>query len=343
MQNGEKAGEYITLKTRLDGDINCFVKESELTFSKIIKAASKLVANWIPKYLGNNYNNEEVFTEDGTFTVPEGVESIYLILGGGGQGGQGGQGGSPSVLGTPATSYVLGGVGGEVGDGGKGGKIFTIEIPVNEGDVATVVIGAGGIGGVGGVGSSTNPETRRGAQGELGTPTTITINGTTYTSENGEFLANPYMDILSGNQYAKIGEYGKCAGGNGGRINPERDGDSITFEGVTYRGGHSAPAYYSFYEFSESGGGGAAAGSNGGDATTGNYGHAGQGGTATIVGTDATVPASGGNGGNGGGGGGGGLYYYRELTEEWSPWAAGQGGNGIQGGKGASGIAIIYY
>lgn len=72
----------------------------------------------------------ELFDASGTFTVPPGVELVYVTFGGAGGGGGGGA----------ATLY-------RGGFGGAGEILFRIPYIVTPGDAITVTIGAGGVGG----------------------------------------------------------------------------------------------------------------------------------------------------------------------------------------------------
>ncbi|MEU0391758.1 hypothetical protein ABZ208_03020 [Streptomyces sp. NPDC006208] len=98
------------------------------------------------------------FSEDGTFTPPKGVKSVFAQAWGPGGGGGGGAGGS-------ATAPIVGGRG--AGGGGGGFVWCVIDIDPKHPKV-TVDLGEGGEGGSGGpVGTS-------GTMGDDGTATTVT-------------------------------------------------------------------------------------------------------------------------------------------------------------------------
>jgi len=77
--------------------------------------------------------NEEFFS-DGTFIVPEGVESLDVTVVGGGGGGFRGENGDDGTYGDD----------GKGGLGGKAGNSFNTTISVSPGDMISVTIGAGG-------------------------------------------------------------------------------------------------------------------------------------------------------------------------------------------------------
>ena len=98
----------------------------------------------------------QFFTENGTFTVPDGTTQVFVeMLGGGGGGGGGGS------MPTTATSFhfLSGGIG-----GGAGESKITI-VPVISNKSYSVVVGAGGAGGIGGYTPSYEDRTKTGPDG----------------------------------------------------------------------------------------------------------------------------------------------------------------------------------
>lgn len=131
------------------------------------------------------YSEGVLITSNGEWTAPTGVDSIRVIIGGGGSGGSNGTAGSYSSA-------------GEAGADGLGGKIFTQTIVINEGQTFAISIGTGG------------------AAGQAGTPT---IFGT-YSSDNGVVYDPSFTDVMSGNSYGRTGVQlplsGSSDGGKGG-------------------------------------------------------------------------------------------------------------------------------
>lgn len=356
-------------------EINGFLKEFEVNFSSFAKADAKFVTNWMPKYLGNTYNNYFEFTEDGTWTCPDDVTSLRLILVGGGKGGHGGYNGSaaPDARGGSQT----GGVGGDGAEGGTSGKVYIVDVTVTPGQTYSITVGQGGAGGA--------AETE-GAEG------TASVFGT-YSSASGTVNVDSVINPLTGDAFGGPGINGQ-RGADGGQYDgnlaiPGGDfTDALT--GTVYKGGNgikndigsditppsSVPGTpYSDGRVNRSGaaGGGAAYGVAGGAP----YNSSGQpnwgfyadtwvvGGVTWYTrltkvftnwqggkGADAlpTVhtprKGQGGCGGNGGGGGGQGSYagytgtYYSPTLED-AP--QGIGGAGSVGGPGGNGIVIGLY
>lgn len=178
----------------------------------------------------NTFGHRVVFTEDGTWTVPEGVTSVHVVLVGGGDGGGYGylvpsQCFKPfynrsyvekygqqrpdgsyeynitiwyALVDNTATGKSL-----PDGETGKGGKVFSREVAVNPGDTMSIVIGEGG--------AAPGPENNNAVPG---TPTTFGV----YTSENGDRYSGAYTDIYAGGTYAKSGQSTVTANsGNGGK------------------------------------------------------------------------------------------------------------------------------
>lgn len=136
------------------------------------------------------YEDYAVITEDGTWTAPEGVTQLRIILVGGGTGG--GRGEDGSYFGEGAH-----------GENGSGGKVYSEVININEGQSFDIVIGQGGA-----------KAEEEGEAGEEGGDTTFGA----YSSANGSYFTPSYTDIETGNAYARTGTYAPLDGtGDGGR------------------------------------------------------------------------------------------------------------------------------
>ena len=96
----------------------------------------------------------ELFTVDGTFTVPLGVTEIRVLAAGGGGGGGGGE------------VYPISGGDGENGYGGKAGQLYWANKTVVGGATMGVDIGGGGAGGAGGTYPSYGENGVTGTDGE---------------------------------------------------------------------------------------------------------------------------------------------------------------------------------
>lgn len=312
------------------------------------KAQMEIAVDWVAGPWGSNIDEYELITETKSWEVPAGVTSLRVVLGGGGQAGYNGANGQSGTGGSSDqfSGTGKGGDGGEKGLAGSAGYVNTVEVAVSQGDIVSVSIGAGG---------ATN--------GELGAATTVTVNGVTYTSANGEVPTNGWVNQFIGEVYALKGEdgYNGAKGGDKGEYG-EDFGE--------WRGGRGGSSYtYKFGSISATGsgggGGGAAYGANGtvGDngtascrrwsnstclCTTGTGGDGGDGANAT---TEPYSPtrSSGGRGGNGGGGGGGGGDgggpsgdtggYSIHSTRGWG----GNGGSGSAGTAGGDGFCMLLY
>lgn len=116
------------------------------------------------------YEDYELIRESGTWTVPEGVTELRVIIGSGGSGGTDGTAGSFESEGTPGTP-------------GAGGPVWYGTISVNPGQSFDVTIGEGG------------------AAEQKGTPSTFGL----HTSENGRVYANGFTDVITGSSFGRTG------------------------------------------------------------------------------------------------------------------------------------------
>lgn len=330
------------------------------------RAQMDIAIDWQPGPWGSNIDVWEEISESKSIEIPPGVTTATFVIGSGGYGGNGGEQGQQGGHGNSGES-VKGGAGGGVGTGGAPGKIHTITIEVTPGDVATIVIGKGGAGGEinGGIGS----------QGEA---STVTINGVTYTSEDGVTPTSGFVNQLTGNVYALNGPVGPYPGAKGGAYRGSDDvAGNVTDGETTWLGGE--PGYRATDDWTpsvqgvgrlrrwgiEGGGGGAAYGANGNNGGNGWISNSyidatvspprvigsvagGLGGKGANAITTPHTPTlgSGGIGGNGGGGGGAGGPAEREggwTSGTVTPRPGGTGGDGSPGGDGADGFVLFLY
>lgn len=340
----ERPGEMVQYPDPFEEESKAgLIKRMDINVSGILKSNTLLTEGWLPNHLGNNFSEVEIFTEDGSYTIPEGVEVVRIVMIQGGQGAQGGEAGHASMLDIPwydpQIEHMEGGVHGTAGVKGSAGKVYAINIPVTEGDVLAVHIGAGGLG------TAAVAAGQTAALGAEGGETTITINGeTVYSSASGSIPVYPYAELLSGNLYAFTGEDG-VDGADGGSLYGAQPGSNVIYKGTTYYGGAGRYSEdHGSYTYANIGGSGAAVGEDGVQAPS--YNAAAKGADAND-GADATIPGSGGEGGHGGGGGGSGVMRrYRNDPSDpkyWSVIAQSVGGNAGKGGDGADGIAFIYH
>lgn len=298
----------------------------------------------------NTYNEWSGYIGGTTdsWTIPAGVTEVTFVLGGGGSRGEDGKDGGDGTDGTVWTNMEeyppngTGGAGGKGGKGGSAGKVLSVAVNVTPGQTVEFYFG--------------DPEE----------DTTVTINGTTYTSADGAIPPAGYSNPLSGKIYSTPGDDGKDGyhGGDGG----ER-GDGASSEMRSQWGGAIAGAMRvrlvdEEVEYYAGGGGGGGAsqhtiGENGVDAYyeagaqiiplwLDVYGGDGGNGADGEDGATNYVPGGGGGGGNGGGGGGGGGGVQISVNDASKrvEGFAGLGGKGGKGGKGINGNdgwAIAYY
>lgn len=365
----QKPGDYISFVDPYGNDSTGYIESLEISFSKEMKASITVVCGFIPPVDIPMYFHSETFTEDTTWTVPEGVEEVRVVLIGGGPGGYSGYKGTNGKIGQQYTDSgtsgnrpyrvrgVFLGASGEPGQGGppaEGAKVFSGNIQVTAGQQIQVHIGAGG---TGVQGTSTSAPTP-------GNPGGATTFGT-LSSDNGTSISGGYVEEISGMTYADEGKASGIKGGKGysgandsGDVYAIEPGENVIYNGVTYKPG--SPTTLEVYSFVDGGsgmyssktvtkglGGGPAAGANGGNTST----DTGGAGATPVIPSAATVRGRGGDGGHGGGGGGApcGKENYYEGVTSYPPWPSvsesncGIGGNGGKGGTGGPGIAFIYY
>lgn len=306
------------------------VKDSGITTSKIADGAvtlAKIASGVLPVM------TEVTFVNNSTWTATFTGDISITAVGGGGGGGGGGKGSSP------AGNHGGGGGGG----GGSSGTARTTMIPVTNGDVLTIQIGAGGAGGAG--------ATTAGGTGTTGASGTRTLIHTSSPSTLG------YISAKGGNGGAGgVGGTTNVSGGTGGA------GGTNVYEPTGSAGGAGSSggaAVTGTQGFSGGAGGGGAGLENSANAADGGAESGATGGTG---GTNAGSGAGGGGGaggssfvgvgGNGGNGGstGAGSTGANGASGVGSGGGGGGGsagvnapGNGGTGGNGGSGYVIIAY
>lgn len=339
------------------------IQSDAITLSAIDKHSLSVVSNWTPRYFGNTYTHSHMITRNtsASWTAPEGVEQVRLILIGGGQGGYSGANGEAGNQ-EFYNWTVEGGKGGAGGQGGSGGKVLIVDMQVPIMRTLVANVGKGGAGAQGGSDES--------VAGALGTDTSVQWYNQRYSSANGSVLPAGFTDTFTGRPFAFSGKSG-IAGSDGTSYYPSIPQTSVTYNGETWMSGgiggdtwDNSPAG----RLTASGGmgGGSAVGANGLDGEDGDWdyqtveeastghlmyylqgGNGGKGADALINGEDRDFfYGSGGQGGHGGGGGGGGGYGSSNGTyqgrQRLAGWG-GDGGHGSNGGKGADGVVIIYF
>ncbi len=297
----------------------------------------------------------QVFTTSGTWTKPQGISTVEVIVIG--AGGGAGSGGSSDLL-----DATVGG-----GTAGGGGSVSTIILQASDvGATESVTVGVGGIGGASVGTTNDGNDGNDGSDSSFGT----WVKAFGGKAGTGGSRQNPPgksfdggngggFDVLSGNAVAGLGaqggndgpgdnsEYGGAGGAGGGNTQAPgngQDGGSSIYAGAG--GGSGGDAQNGSVPLEQSGGdggtgnsytagGGAAGGAAETNGTNGSansvtkkgYGGdgAGGGGSSNVSGTP------GGNGGNGGlpggGGGGGGACSTNAGTS--TSGAGGNGGNGL--------------
>lgn len=258
-------------------------------------------------FFQNTPSGQIVYTEPGTysFTVPDDVFFLGALCIGGGGGGSRDNNNA------------------ETGGGGGGGLRFTRYLPVNPGEILTIVVGSGG------------PGATSNGSGTAGGNTTISRGGTTLLQANGGGGGTITTGGTGGTGTTLGGIIGGGNGGNGGN----EDNTNNTDGGGGGAGGYSGNGGVGGTNAGTGGNGTGGGGGGGGAAGTGGGGGGGVGllgGDGTLNGTGGTGggtnPGGGGSGGSTGSGLNGGLY------------GGGGGGNdGASGGNGANGAARIIW
>ena len=322
------------------------LESADVNLSNTLKAEERLLVGYVPPKFEQvvTYDEHELLTGSGEWTVPEGVTEVRIVLIQGGQAGyngangeSGGGGGSiirqdsnsvifPDAGQTASTSASITAQGGSAGDGGTGGnagsagKVYQNTIKVTPGQVIAYSCGTGG---------TTN--------GAMGGETTFG----TESSASGGVLQAGYADIVTGIIYALPGTSGGD-GGNGGFNGSygEDVGNASGGRGVSSDSGSESDQDrdYSYivdgtgsYNHGGAGGGGAGGQANG---TSGSSGGNAYGAYFSFSNFAATVEGEyrqimGGSGGNGANGAAGETY-----------GSAGSGGGGGGGAVGNVSVSV---
>lgn len=381
--NGQEPGKQYAFTDPFGDNRTGFIKSMDITLSKVLKAETVFMEDFVTGPFGASINQYTLITQSGTWTIPQGTTTLDIVMSGGGQGGYGGEDGEDGDDGQHGISPIdgpqtwsrdgisgAGGFGGFGGYGGHAGKIASVRIPtVTPGTVLTITIGEGGAGGSH-YGYDGDPDD---GIGEEGTATTVTIDGTTYSTASGQVLDSGYTNPLSGEVFNLSGDDG-AEGGKGGsgwadnHSWSNESAEDVTYMGTTFSGGQNGNDAVSdgifqgweWWNRAEAGGGsGAAAGRSGLPGGSGvserlhMRGGAGADGVNAVAPPAQSLPGNGGLGGNGGSGGGGGGG----ITADWTTdgdeprWntsdllvgEGGTGGLGSSGGKGGDGWVLFFY
>ena len=344
----ERAGDVVSIiDPYTDKMVTACTKELDISLSELQRASGKFLVGFVPQGAISGYQNYVLLTGSGSWTVPDGVTNIRVILVGAGSGGDGGYNGADGESGYVSDRIDAteahggaGGQGGKAGSAGSGGKIFEVSVNVASGAALSYSCGTGGTGG------STN-----GGKGVAGGATTLGQ----LSSESGRVYADGYKEVKTGLTFGKSGtsSIAGAAGGNGSDdTGDEAKGtNGASVSGYTGGTGGTGDDYgtgadgRNRHSYGGGGGGGAANGSNGSNGTNRAVGGNGGNGNA---GANGTNYGDGGGAGNGGGGGGGGSYYihYNVNLSDYIYYDAvggGTGGTGGAGGNGYAGCIVIYY
>lgn len=257
------------------------IANAEIMLSHTLKASETLLVGFVPPQHEQVvlYDQRVVLTGTGTFSFPAGVTDARAVLISGGQAGGDGEDGSAyasqsdtnyedggrSFYGslTAGSRYNLranasasggsapAGTGGAGGLGGQPGKVLQIDLTVTDGAVFAYSCGVGG--------------TESLQEG------TDTVFGD-FTSADGDVPDTPYIDVITGESFARRGVAGED-GGNGGNtgergedltlstggygISGENDSDSGNYgDSTAFEGFLSITAKTSSWNASVSGAGG---------------------------------------------------------------------------------------
>lgn len=223
VKNGASTGSLVSFNDPLGRAKTGIIGALDFVMSGIVKGDSKITTNWTPTDVGNNFSLSQILTGSGTWSkaaaeaaVGHTIDLVRFDIVSGGDGGAAGENGEAGTSGR-------GGAGGAGGAGGQSGKIFTVTL---EGDQipATITFACG----------------EGGEPGAAGQASTLTVSGTTYSSEAGVRTQAGYMDLLTGEVRALPGPDG-IAGGAGGSYDASDlsllQGASVTYKDRTWTGG----------------------------------------------------------------------------------------------------------
>lgn len=206
----EKPGHVVSVYHPYDKKmVSACIVSLDTTMSGTLKSEMAALVGFLPPQPETTviYNERNLISESGDWTVPDNVTELHYVLISGGSGGLAGEAGNTGSSSNNATasarggsSYTTGGKGGKGGAGGlggSGGKVVSGDITVTPGDVLHISVGLGG------------------GAGEDGTDTTLTVGEIVYSSADGASSAIGYTDTTTGETFAATGDSGKT-GGNGG-------------------------------------------------------------------------------------------------------------------------------
>lgn len=346
LRESEECGGLYTFNDPFGEATTGFLQKMTLGVTSLAAAQCEFVEGYTPTGQGNYYNYRVLITASGSWTIPDSIRHIRVVLVAGGAGGDGGyngedgrggdveDGGDMEYRNDPTNGQrgwqYPGGEqpvarGGAAGNAGIAGKILIIDYDnVTPGDVLNFTVGYLGEGG-----------NVQGGAGSAGGATSMT-GAFAATSEDGAVMPNGYLDPISQQIFGAPGKPG-YQGGDGGQSD---EFNTYAWHGVpglpggdcdTYTGGAGGagldddpanidpnwgpPAGNAVVKASGGGGGGAAYGNNGVPGGRGVLAMPGPSWTNDYVkggkggdGANAVsaAPAYYGGGGNGGNGGGGG-------------------------------------
>lgn len=324
------------------------LESADINLSNTLRAEERILIGYVPQKFEEaiTYDEHELLTGIGRWTVPDGVTEVRIVLIQGGQAGYsgangtGGGGSSISDIETnrttvpsPSTgksvsasanasrSGASAGNGGDGGQGGSGGKVLQTTISVSPGQGIAYACGNGGVSG-----GATGGETTFGS----------------LSSADGGSLPYGYTDIVTEITYAVPGIAGEPGADGGSNGSPGEDAGSVSGgTGIssrswerTGRSSHRDRKTSAEYSFSHGGmGGGGAGGASG--KTNGSVGrNAAFGGESYAHNGDMSGNARlkqnrGGAGGDGANG------------ESGATYGCGGAGGGGGGGGGAAGNASV--
>ena len=377
MLTNENCGAMVSTTDAFGDSITAIIRKMSIRPTTVKGADCELVSDYVPGNYGNNYQRRAVISASGTWTVPNDVSQIRIVLIGGGHGGHGGNGGECGYGGSDALTYYRnegtapsGNVyvdrgwyyssqstahGGDGSYGGGGGKVAIYDKSVSPGEVVTATVGVGGVGGAGGVGGNNNRaiEPTDGQAGTNGTDTVVSSASIGTLSSTNGIVGNGYYDAITGEAYALNGGSG-TRGGDGGQTDVNTDDGDSGANGLpgsdcgANTGGAGGTGYIGAIGLvqnataSGGGGGGAAFGINGGAGKS----YRNPGGEFNLYyadggdGANAVKPSkpSYGCGGDGGhGGGAGGNGAGGAMNHDFWEYDDLIPGNGGKGGNGSDG------
>lgn len=196
------AGSMVRFSDMFNVQKNGFIKDMDISYSGIDAGMCSVVVDWVPSNVGEGFTKCYVLQGSGSWSkaaaeaeLGHAITKARVVLLGGGHGGYKGEDG-----GTASGTYPSGkgGVGGAGGRGGEGGRVNAVTIESNVPSSIAYNCGTGG------------------QPAQEGNPTTASINGTTYSSADGNPSAGGVMNLITGDVYATVGEtgYNGCHGGD---------------------------------------------------------------------------------------------------------------------------------